>query len=619
MRTSQPVPLFPRRRVAEALPTLILLILVPILVPLFGCASSASPAPSTPSASSPEAQAEASAEEMEPTAPAAATQEEVEASEPIEAEETGDEAAVEPAEPEREWLVDEEGRRYYVETIEKDRIKVWRHLGDNRVRIPWGLVLEVVNEDDDYFYYKFYDVAGIEPVKMRQPPTEEQLAAVAERYRVDLGESDRLSLAPADEGLPAQGQWRNGFVLADMNGDGHLDIVHGPPRKSPGTPRIFLGDSKGSWKPWREASFPQVHFDYGDVAVADFNRDGHPDLAVTSHLRGAAVLVGDGAGSFELWSEGIGFLRPRQQQQPVFTSRAMETVDWNRDGWQDLLLVGEGPRLSVAGRGTDAEFSSGSFGALVYLNRKDGTWTQVRQATRFGDVYGDSVAIGDFDGDGRTDFATGSSVMGSKQILNLARGDGLWDKVDLDGLRDKAYVRAVRGGDYNGDRRDDLAVAYMSFELGVWRSGIDLMLARPGGGWERRPVAVEESRDGIYALDDGDLDGDGHLDLVALTGRGALWVLLGDGEGRFLREASPEVPPQEGGCRGYHVALVDFDDDGQDEVIAGFAGEATLQRMDECPSGGALRVWDLKGDGTRAQRPASEGGDGAAALDGATR
>ena len=79
---------------------------------------------------------------------------------------------------------------------------------------------------------------------------------------------------------------------------------------------------------------------------------------------------------------------------------------------------------------------------------------------------------------------------------------------------------------------------------------------------------------------------------MALTGLGAVWVVLGDGQGGFARELSPEVPPEAGGCRGYHVALVDFDDDGRDEIVAGFAGESTLVRMDECPSGGALRAWD---------------------------
>jgi hypothetical protein len=601
MRTSQPAPQIPRSRMAGAVPPFIALSLVPILFVLSGCAS----APTAPLASPTSSQSieaatptEGEAEPAESTEPATEpAQDSATGAESEPAAEPAEGSEAEAAEPEREWLVDEQGRSYYVETLAKDHLKVWRYLGDNQVRIPWGQTLDLVNEDDDYFYYKRYNVADIRARKVHQPPTEEELAAVADRYRVDLRERDRLSLVPAGDGLPEQGQWRNGFVLADMNEDGHLDIVHGPQRKLPGPPRIFLGDSRGHWKLWQEAVFPRIQFDYGDVAVADFNRDGHPDLAVTSHLRGAAVLVGDGEGHFETWSDGIGFLRLREQR-PVFTSRTMEAVDWNGDGWKDLVLVGEGPRLAVARPGDHAEFSSGSFGALVYLNQKDGTWKMVRQATRFGDVYGDSVTVGDFNGDGRIDFATGSNVMGSKEILDLGRDDGLWDRVAIDSLRNHAYVRAVRAADFDGDKRDDLAVAYMSYELGVWRSGIDLMLSRPGGEWERQPVAVEESRDGIYALDTGDLDGDGAVDLVALTGKGAVWVLLGDGHGGFVQEASPEVPPQEGGCRGYHVALVDIDDDGQDEMIAGFAGEGTIQQMDECPSGGSLRVWDVEKGGT---------------------
>jgi len=57
-------------------------------------------------------------------------------------------------------------------------------------------------------------------------------------------------------------------MVADMNGDGHLDIVHGPARKQSGPPVIFLGDGQGSWTQWKEARFPSLAYDYGDVEVA---------------------------------------------------------------------------------------------------------------------------------------------------------------------------------------------------------------------------------------------------------------------------------------------------------------------------------------------------------------
>src|ERR1700674_4955601 len=127
-----------------------------------------------------------------------------------------------------------------------------------------------------------------------------------------------------DVGLPTSGQWREGFRIADMNEDGHPDIVHGPARKQTGTPVIFLGDGKGSWTLWKEARFPTLAYDYGDVEVADFNRDGHIDIALAVHLHGLFVLAGDGKGGFVNASAGL--------ESTGFSSRAIRVTDWNGDG-----------------------------------------------------------------------------------------------------------------------------------------------------------------------------------------------------------------------------------------------------------------------------------------------
>ena len=75
-------------------------------------------------------------------------------------------------------------------------------------------------------------------------------------------------------------------------------------------PNIFLGDGRGHWRRWSEARYPDLPYDYGDAAVADFNGDGHMDVAFGIHLRGMLALVGDGGGGFEPWSSGIAIDHP---------------------------------------------------------------------------------------------------------------------------------------------------------------------------------------------------------------------------------------------------------------------------------------------------------------------
>jgi hypothetical protein len=105
---------------------------------------------------------------------------------------------------------------------------------------------------------------------------------------------------------------------------------------------IFLGDGKGSWLRWREAKFPSLAYDYGDVQAGDFNGDGHPDLALAVHLRGLIALLGDGKGGFRNASEGLDFALGGRTP---FSSTALRIVDWNGDGRPDILAFGEGPGL----------------------------------------------------------------------------------------------------------------------------------------------------------------------------------------------------------------------------------------------------------------------------------
>ncbi|MBV8200993.1 MAG: VCBS repeat-containing protein [Acidobacteria bacterium] len=504
-------------------------------------------------------------------------------------------APANPQPPNGKWLKDDLGRSYYIEKTRKVEGQ-YRRIDDHTVRTVWGVPIDVVREDAHYFYFKVYKVdAGPAVTPVNQPPSAAELAKIAATYKVDTPESHRLRFVDFGKGLPSSGQWREGFVLADMNGDGHLDIVSSPPRKGLSAPVIFLGDGKGGWRRWQEAQFARFPYDYGDVAVADLDGDGNLDLVLAMHLKGFTALLGDGKGHFmKRWDKGLDFLEPGKgaDESKVFSSKTIAVVNWDHDRRPDILALGEGPRLNLSAvRGEGGVLGSGqSYGPVIYLNQGDGSWKRKDEGTGHDQIFGDSVTVGDFNGDGLPDFAVGTGVMGRRDLVYLGRADGGWDKVEID-VRPLAYVRSVLAADFDHDGRSDLAVGYISFEGAVWRSGIDIFYSRPGGKWERRTLAAKEGREGFSALAAGDLDGDGNLDLVALTGEGATWIFLGDGKGFFTHEMA-EIPNYGPGCNGSRVRLADLDGDGKDEIVASWAGEySAVNAPDQCRSEGGIRAW----------------------------
>ena len=479
-----------------------------------------------------------------------------------------------------EWLKDEKGREYRVEKLPK--AYPHQRLEDGRLRTVWGIVVDLAGEDEKDFFVKMYRTAAPERPAAPRGLTAEQKAAVAASYAHDAPTAETLRFEPFDDGLPRSGQWRNRFALADLDGDGHLDVVHGPARKRPGPPVVFRGDSKGHWRRWSEVSFPRQVYDYGAAAVADFDGDGRPDLALGMHLRGVTALRNEGGGRFAAYHEGMDVVGDRQN--PAFSSRALATLDWDGDGRIDVLALAEGPRLMLGQGGPRG--AQGSTGVVLYRNRGDGTWEKKHGASR---LFGDSVAPLRTSG-GKTAFVTGTAVRGLDEVVFLPGGDP-WTARPL-GLRPGALVWSVAVADFDGDGRDDVATGYAAYEGEQWRSGIDVYRQRPDG-WDRRTVHVEEARTGVTAIAAGDLNRDGLPDLVGLTGDGRTLVFVATGKGAFSREPT-SLTTLSTGCRGYHAAVADLDGDGYGDLVAAFAGEPEGMAMLQtpgCPGEGSLRAW----------------------------
>jgi hypothetical protein len=422
-------------------------------------------------------------------------------------------------------------------------------------------------------------VAGCATTAKRAPAD-----PVAERARhaqpacaaATLATQVRYTATPFDTGLPTAGQWRDRFDVADMNGDGHLDVVHGPPRKSRATPAIFLGDGAGHFSLWKEARFPPLPYDYGAVVAADFNRDGRMDIALASHLRGFATLVADGGGRYAPWGEGLALLSPTQTVlEPILTSRNIAAVDWNGDGLPDLVAVNEGPSRFVENTVRAA--------LGLWLNRNGG-WERV-ESDRPLDTFGDALATGDVDGNGHPDALIGTQVAGMR--MTLLAGDGrAYRPTELRSVPLAARVTAVALHDFDADGRDEPLTASLAVSDGRWCASLQHIVV-PGHGDERYTVlASDTSRDPFVAI------ATGAVGIVAVRASGGASVLRHE-RGRFVHDVDIPHPARYARCQAFDAKLVPLAD--ATLLVVSYAGDDDGSGGPQCAGGGGFAAWRIAG------------------------
>ena len=309
--------------------------------------------------------------------------------------------------------------------------------------------------------------------------------------------------------------------LADMNGDGWLDVVTIGPRNDV---IVLLGDGAGGIL----AKIPDTTLGLAvGAAVGDLDGDGIPDVAVIGSIGtsfGITLLFGAGDGSFAT----------RVGHAIAFSPYgSIELEDLDGDGNLDVVFEG-GSAVQV-----EYGLGDGTFGARLSLPVAS---------------VPDSFAIGDMNGDGRLDVAS-RHLSGHQVDLFFGLANGEFTPASSAFFSGRPFEQPddIQLADLTGDGVLDL--------IGIDYSTLSIL---PGDGLGGFGAQIDfDGHGSIVDHVTHDVDADGQPDLVLMTDfEDAITAYLGRGAGTFERTEEYERD-----ARSRSIAVVDVTGDQLPEVL----------------------------------------------------
>lgn len=354
-------------------------------------------------------------------------------------------------------------------------------------------------------------------------------------------------------------------AFLDADGDGTLDlfVVSGGQEHSGDhpalQPRLYLNIGNGILRR-SKGRVPDVFLNASCIRVADVDGDQDPDVFIGGRV--IAGVYGIDPESFLLINDGEGRFRDESDRLAAAgNSLGMVSDAWwsdfNNDGRPDLALVGEWMPITIL------------------IQHSDGTFVDSTEEYGLANTHGwwNTIVAADFDGDGDLDLVAGNLGLNSRlratkdQPVTLYAGD-----IDQNGGMDHLLTYYNDGVEHPFISRDQLVKQVPSFRRAFLKySSFRNVTAEniiPSSDAERytikhaytfassffenregtfvsRPLPVQAQTFPIYALESGDFNGDGMVDLLAAGNLYAVQpdlgrydagygiMLAGDGKGNF--------------------------------------------------------------------------------------
>ncbi len=258
------------------------------------------------------------------------------------------------------------------------------------------------------------------------------------------------------------------------------------------------------------------------VEIGDFTGDGKIDFAVACHVSARVwVYRNTGAGSFALWTSWS-----------FSSARHLGAADFNQDGRLDLVV--------------------GNMSATqVFFNTGTGFSGQAYVDNGFDGVQG--IATGDFDQDGKPDFAL------SGYHVSIYRNNGNGTVFTKTVFRGSVSQVGIKAGDMDGDGFTDLSVSnYGANSVSVYSND-------GSGGFDDRcdwGVGWAPNSHGI-----GDINGDGRPDIVVANSQlnqSLVNLIINAGNRKYVARTEHILT---GAANG--VASADFNRDGFMDLVSG--------------------------------------------------